>query len=357
MRRLRVAVIGAGRLGSIHARLAAALPDVELVAVVDPSPAARAAVTRELGVPSLAHYSEIREPLDAAVVAAPTAMHYELCRELLQRDLHVLVEKPMTSTTAQAQSLVALANQRRRVLQVGHVERFNPAFVAAQRYCQEPCYIEAARTSSFTCRSVDIGVVFDLMIHDLDLVLSLVDSPLVSVQAAGTPVIGPHEDMAQARLTFASGCVANLTASRTSYVPQRTMQIYHRSGFVGMNLAEKTAVHIQPAAAVRQGLDVAHLSDLEREQMRTRLFEDFLPLVALPVEDTNAIGDELREFVACIQTGAVPRVSGEAGCQAVEVAEWVQEEIAAYQARLHRPATLPLPQRSDNSVWPRRQAG
>ncbi len=353
MSRLRIAVIGAGRLGRIHARLLTTLPEAELVAVVDPLPDAREPLARELEVRSAASHREIMSEIDAAVVASPTVEHHPICAELLAGKIHVLVEKPMAPTASQAQDLVAIAHRHRRILQVGHVERFNPAFQAAQAYCDEPCYIEAHRTSGFTCRSTDIGVVLDLMIHDLDLVLSMTSSELVDVQAVGTAVFGPHEDMAQARLRFANGCVANLTASRTSYTAQRSMQIYHRTGFVSIDFGDKTATSIRPDVRLKNGLDVNSLTECQRDAIRTRLFDDYLLRRPIVVDNTNAILEEQRDFLQCIRTGAVPRVSAESACRAVEVAEWIQEEIGAYLAALHRPATIRLPQPAPL----RRQAG
>src|SRR5262245_15209090 len=225
MNRLRVAVIGVGHLGRIHARLMAQASEAELVAVIDPSSEARAAVGAELKIPALAHYQSLLGQIDAAIVATPSRLHHAVAIDLLKHGVHVFVEKPMTLNVGDASDLIAAAAAHDLVLQVGHVERFNPALLAATPHLSEPKYIDAVRSGPFTCRSVDIGVVLDLMIHDIDVVLSLVGDELVSVEALGAAVFGPNEDWAQARLTFEGGCVANLFASRVAWQAQRTMQI------------------------------------------------------------------------------------------------------------------------------------
>ncbi len=226
MNRLRVAVIGAGRLGGFHAQKLAQLPEVELVGVADPVESQRSRVAAECRTAAFADYRELCGRIDAAVVAVPTRLHHALGKELLRRGIHVLMEKPLTPTAAEADELVALARRQRLVLQVGHVERFNPALAAASPHLRSPHYLEAVRASGFTFRSTDVGVVLDLMIHDLDVVLSLVRSELRRVDAMGISVLGGHEDVANARLEFANGCVAALSASRVSYEPVRHMQIW-----------------------------------------------------------------------------------------------------------------------------------
>jgi predicted dehydrogenase len=338
---LRVAVIGAGRLGHIHAQLLQQHADVRLVGVVDPDPAARRRAAEAFRVAAVDHYHELLGNVDAAVVAAPTLQHFTLSRDLLRHGVHLLVEKPLTTSLAEADELIRLARYQRLVLQVGHVERFNPAIAAAAPHLEAPCYFEAVRTSGYSCRSTDIGVVLDLMIHDLDLLLSLVDSAVSSVQAVGATVIGPHEDMAQARITFADGCVANLTASRTSFRAQRTVQVYGRRGMVSLDLAQRTAQRVR----------------LSQEQLRNRLFQDYLPIQTLEVPERNALLDEQRDFLASIRTGRSPRVSGTDARRALDVALRIQQEIAEFERRMRHtawPATTPaLP----DILPPRRQAG
>jgi predicted dehydrogenase len=360
MRPLQIAVIGGGRLGTIHARLAQSIPELRLTAVVEPDAARHEGLSRELGVPVVEHYQSIWGDLDAAIVAAPTVCHHAIAADLLRRGVHVLVEKPITSTSEEARELVELAEQQHLVLQVGHVERFNPAFRAALPHLDTPFYLEAVRSSGYTCRSIDVGVVFDLMIHDLDIVLSLVASPVVDVQAIGTSVFGPHEDLAQARLTFANGCVANLTASRTSDQPRRRLDVYQREAYARIDFADKRAELISVSERVLAGIDVAQLPESEKDRIRTRLFEDYLPRAELAVTDHNAIVHEQRDFAESIWTGREPRVTGRAACRAVEVAEQIQQRIRAFQLKLREPTLLPVPaalSAFDSTPRTRRQAG
>jgi predicted dehydrogenase len=218
-RKLRVGVVGAGHLGTIHARLVRTIDDVQLVGIADPDAAARERIAAEIETDVCADHRQLIGRIDAAILAAPTDHHYWIGMELAEAGIHLLVEKPLALTVAEADALVRATRSRNLILQVGHVERFNPAFTAAAARLQRPRFIDAVRASGYTGRSTDVGVVLDLMIHDIDLVLSLVPSEVVEVEAVGTAVLGPHEDLAHARLRFANGCLANLSASRVSYEP------------------------------------------------------------------------------------------------------------------------------------------
>jgi predicted dehydrogenase len=325
---LRVAVIGAGHLGRIHARLAATLEDIELVAVVDSVEAARTNVAQEINSRPVANFREVVGEIEAAIVATPTTSHHAIGMELLRCGVPLLIEKPLALTTEQANDLVNLARQKGLVLQVGHVERYNPALSAVEADVRDPKYIEATRTSGYTFRSTDIGVVLDVMIHDLDVVLSLAKSPVVEVQALGISVLGGHEDMATARLAFASGCVATLSASRVSYQQRRTMSIFTSRGSASINFATHEATVVRPSDAVlRREFRVDQLSGEERTYWKEHLFDELLvraPLTATPI---NAIQEEQRDFVAAVRTGKTPRVDGAAGRDAVAVAELIRERI------------------------------
>ncbi len=211
--RIRLAVIGAGHLGRIHARLAQQVEGVDVVGVVDPLPEARRLAEAHCQAPVLADYHDLLDKIDAAVVATPTRFHHVVSVELLERGIHLLVEKPLATTVAEADAMLAAACRQGAIVQVGHIERFNPSWNQPEvlPLVRDPKYIEAARCSGYTFRSTDIGVVLDLMIHDLDLALHFAHSPVRNVQAFGISVLGSNEDLAQARLEFANGCVANLT--------------------------------------------------------------------------------------------------------------------------------------------------
>lgn len=336
MRDLRVAVIGAGHLGRIHARLLKTVPGAELVAVVDPVADARDLVADEAGVRGFARHEEV-DGLDAAIVATTTEHHHAVGLALLQRNLHLLIEKPLARTQSEGAELVQEADSRRLILQVGHVERFNPAWRAVQSHIRRPRYIEAVRTSGYTFRSIDIGAVLDLMIHDLDLVLSVVRSELVDVEAMGSTIFGPCEDMAHAHLRFANGSIANLNASRTSFQAQRTMQLVSERSYVGVDFGAPSAKYVRPSRAVLRGeIDVRQLSRGEREKMRNTLFTDLLPVRDLAVAPGNAILDEQTEFCDCIRHGSQPTVPGEHGLRTVAVAERILEQIGRSEIVTHR---------------------
>jgi predicted dehydrogenase len=330
--KLRVAVIGVGHLGKIHARLLAQVEGAELVAVVDPVAEARQQVAAELGTIGLADHTPLVGQIDAAIVATPTRYHHAVALDLLRNGVHVFVEKPVTLNVGDADDLVRTAESRSLVLQVGHVERFNPALIAAAPHLAEPKYIDAVRAGAYTCRSTDIGVVLDLMIHDIDAVLSLVQDELVQVEALGAAVFGPNEDWAQARLTFAGGCVANLFASRVAWQSRRSMHVICRNASAEIDFSAKQAKLMRPGDDVSSGeIDVNALSPSERTHLKDNLFTDYLPLVDLPITESNALLQEQREFAAAIRGQAAVRVSGRDGRRALDVAERILTDIAAHR--------------------------
>ena len=329
---IRIAVIGVGHLGKIHAKLARSVDSAILVGVVDPVREAREAVAAELGTLAFASHTALIGQIDAAIIATPTRFHHAVAADLLAHGIHVFVEKPMTLNVGDADDLIAAAAKGRLVLQVGHVERFNPALVAAQPHLTEPKYIEAVRAGAYSCRSTDIGVVLDLMIHDIDVVLSLVQDEVVSVQALGAAVLGPNEDWAQARLQFAGGCVANLSASRVAMQPQRWMQVVSHDRFLAIDFAARQAQLMRPSAAVLAGdVDVNVLTPVEKAHLKDHLFTDYLPTEQLPIDESNALLEEQRQFVAAIQGQGHVSVSGRDGRQALDVAERILVDIAAHR--------------------------
>lgn len=332
MSTLRVAVVGAGHLGRIHARLLGALERVELVAVADPSPAARQRAAAEIGAATEADYRALYGRIDAAVVATPTRLHREVAGELLQRGIHCLVEKPLAATLAQASELVGAAQRAGAVLQVGHVEQFNPAFAAARPHLHGAKYVEATRRGGFTFRSTDVGVVLDLMIHDLDLVLSLTDAPLVSVRALGVALVGRHEDVAQAWLEFADGLVANLSASRLAGQSCRQMQVWSAHALAQIDFGERSARVVRPSEAIlRRQIDVERLSAEELSNLKDCLGSEHFPCETLVVPDRNAIADELSDFIDAIGQRRPPRVDGGRGRAALAAAEQILDSIARHR--------------------------
>ncbi len=331
MKKLRIAVVGAGRLGGFHAQKIAKRDDLDFVAVVDPMESNRSRVAAECRTEALPDCSSLKGRIDAALVAAPTSLHGPVARELLDAGIHLLVEKPLCPTRDEADELVALARHRNVVLQTGHVERFNPAFEAAVRRIDNPKYIEAVRTSGFTFRSTDVGVVLDVMIHDIDLVLSLVRSPVRRVDALGMSVVGGHEDVANARIEFDSGCVASLSASRVSYESIRRMQAWSADGFAAIDFAARSATIVRPSETLlRREYDVDALSPAQLAHDREHFAEEHLPREQLAFDAVDALALELDDFVTSIRTGGEPRCTGEAGRDALAVAERILTGIAAH---------------------------
>jgi predicted dehydrogenase len=329
--KLRMAVVGAGRLGGFHAQKLAARSDVTLVAVVDPVSECRQRVAAECRTEAKANYADLLNQLDAAVIAAPTSLHHAVARDFIEAGVHLLVEKPLCATRVEADELVAAARRRRVVLQVGHVERFNPAFRAAAGRVSQPKYVEAVRASGYTFRSTDVGVVLDLMIHDIDLVLSLVKSPLRKVDALGVSVVGGHEDVANARLEFESGCVATLSASRVSYEPVRRMQVWSARAFADIDFAARTTTLVHPSETLlRRRFQVEGLTPEGVDHYRQHFAEEHLPREQLTCDTVDALALEIDDFVESIRTSRDPQVSGEAGRDALAVAEQILGRIHAH---------------------------
>ena len=332
MNKLRLAVIGAGHLGQFHAKLLAKADDVELVGVVDPLPGARQNVAVACGTWAYADHREIVDRIDGAIVATPTKYHHQVAMDLLRRGIPVLVEKPLASTVAQCDELAIVARRKGIILQVGHIERFNPALTAAMPYLREPKYIESVRAAGFTFRSTDIGIVLDLMIHDLDIVMALADSPVKSVQAMGIAIVGKHEDVAHARLEFENGCVANLSASRVSPALKRQMQVWASRAYGVVDFGNRTASVIRPSEAIlRRQIDVETLDSDQKVWLKDNLTTEHLPMETLTVENRNAMEDEQRDFIDSVQHGRSPRVSGEAGRDVVALADRILDEIAQHR--------------------------
>lgn len=327
MSQLRIAVIGAGHLGRIHAKLLGQVDGADLAAVSDPFEQARQNAAELFSVPTVADYKELIPNIDAAVIAAPTDMHAEIASDLLKAGKHVFVEKPLTIYREDARRLALIASSRNLTLQVGHVERFNPAFTALENLATDVKYVEATRASSFPGRCLDVGVVMDLMIHDLDLVLSMTDASVTSIAASGLSVISNHDDIAEARVEFGCGLVANLKASRISPAPARRMTVFGSNGYAEIDFGSPALSVVRPCdTVVNRTFDLA----VETENplgYSEQLFSSRLKCETLELEPRNAILDELHDFVISIQTGISPAVDGAAGARAVDVAERILESI------------------------------
>jgi predicted dehydrogenase len=333
MTQTRMAVIGVGHLGQHHARILASMPDVDLVGVVDANANQAATVGNKFQAPFYDSYEPLFGKVDAVTVVTPTSFHHMVACEFLKRGIPVLVEKPMCKTVEQANELIDLARAANVPLQVGHIERFNPAFEELARRPIRPAFVEAERHGPFTGRSIDIGAVLDLMIHDLDLILTLVGGPVKDVHAVGASVFGGHEDMVNARLVFESGCVAHVTASRISAKPKRRLRIWASEGYAGIDFVSRKLTLVQASDELRQnGIRLEKLDLAKRMKLKDELFGRHLEVMSV---DGDRKGDqltaELRNFVDCVRTNTTPRVSGEAGRDALALAVRVLESVRSHQ--------------------------
>ena len=331
MKPLQIAVIGAGHLGRIHAKLLAQVDDANLVAIVDPFESARQTAQSLFDVPTFASCDDVIDKIDAAIIASPSDCHAEMATTLLSANKHVFVEKPITVDAADADRIVQLAHARRRILQVGHVERFNPAWTAAADITKDAKYVEGVRASRFPGRCLDVGVVMDLMIHDIDLVLSLTSAPLRDCRATGMAIVSGHEDVAEARLEFECGLVANLKASRISPQPARLMKTYGPNGYAEIDFGSLAVQAIRPDAAILdRTFDLAEATP-NPLKFADQLFDEFLKTSKIQAEPRNAILDELHDFVISIRSQTEPTVTGLAGSRAVVVAGKILAQIAAHR--------------------------
>jgi predicted dehydrogenase len=319
MTRLRMAVVGVGHLGKEHARILAGLPDVELVGVADVNAEQAQAVARRLGTQAFTDYWPLLNLVDAASIVVPTTYHHAVAAEFLSRGIPLLVEKPLAATLREAELLVKLAAAHGAVLQVGHIERFNPAFEQLRRRPLRPKFVSCERVGPYTGRSTDIGVVLDLMIHDLDLLLALTGAPARDVEAVGVSLFGGHEDVANARLRFADGCIADVTASRASAAPSRRMHVWAPEGYARVDFRQRRLFLAQPSEQMRRrGLGPADLVGGHVESLE------------IDCNQGDQLTRELQEFVTCVRTGARPRAGGTEGRDALALAERVLQSLRSH---------------------------
>jgi len=309
MRKVRTAVIGVGHLGRFHAQKYAVLAEAELVAVVDANEENRARVAAETGCRAVADYRELLGEVDAVSIATPTPLHYPIARDCLDHGLHVLVEKPITTTLEEARSLVETAARLGRVLQVGHLERFNAAILALAGTLRTPRFVESHRLAPFKERGTDVNVVLDLMIHDIDLIQSLVGAPIESIDAVGSSVFSAGLDIANARIRYANGCVANTTASRVSMKMERKLRLFQDDAYISIDLQQKVLTIVRKPPA---GTDVPKGQVLIEERT---------------YDQGDALLQEIEAFLHSIRTGTPPVVSGEDGLRALETATRITQMV------------------------------
>ena len=328
---LPVAVIGAGHMGRHHVRTYADLRDVRLVAVIDRDLDRARRLAEPLQVRFADRWTPELGDIAAVSVAVPTVHHLEISRPLIERGIHVLIEKPLAPTAADAEQIAALARQHNVIVQVGHTERFNPVVRAVDRLGLHPKFVETHRISPFTFRSADVGVVFDLMIHDIDILLHLVNDEVQRVDAVGVNVLGPHEDIANARVTFKGGAVANLTASRLALKTERKLRVFAEKAYVSLDYHKKVGV----AITLDKNLDVIKLArEHNIEDLAQMAGLDFGKLVhvePLAIDNKDPLRDELETFVDCVRTHRQPPVSATDGVAAVRLAEQIVASLKTHR--------------------------
>jgi len=333
MERIRVAVVGVGALGRHHARILSQMPEAELVAVSDANEQQGRSVAASCGCEWTPDYRTLLNQVDAVSIVVPTFLHRAIASEFLCRSIPVLVEKPLTSNVADGAVLVRLAGEHGVPLQVGHIERFNPAFQAASDRVKNPKYIRCERVSPYAFRSMDIGAVHDLMIHDIELTLSLVGEMPSQVEAFGVTLVGGQEDCIQARLKFPGGCVADLTANRVAPGFVRQMQCWSESGCVIADLNARSVTAFSPGAAMLNGelpFELVQQKKADPAVLKPEIFTKFIHQEQFNCSDADALTAELRSFLACVRTGQTPLVSGEQGLAALQVAEAILTSVRTH---------------------------
>lgn len=322
-RGVKIGVVGVGSLGYHHARILRGVKDAELVGIHDASPARLAEVASSLGVTPFAEMAELLERVDAVVVAVPTTSHEAVALEAIGRGVHVMIEKPIAPTLEAADRILEAATAAGVIVQIGHVERFNGALRACEPFLDTPLFVESHRLAPFGVRGTDVAVVLDLMIHDLDLVLSLVSRPVTSITAVGVPVLSASPDIANARLEFEGGCVANLTASRVSLERMRKIRFFQPSGYISLDLANGVGEYLR----LRGGVTYE-----PGQPFSARSLEEIIERVPLVSDGTEPLAAELESFVSAVLGRSAVVVSGEDGRRALRVALEIIERIEEHVA-------------------------
>jgi predicted dehydrogenase len=309
MKKLRVGVIGVGYLGQFHAEKYVRMNDVDLVGVVDIDKSRAETVAEKVNTKAFIEHQALFGKVDAVSIAVPTPVHFVIAKDFLQNDIDIMIEKPITETTEEADELIHLAESRDLIIQVGHLERFNPAIVALKDIVKKPMFIESHRLSIFQGRCTDVSVVLDLMIHDIDLILNFVRSDISAVYASGVPVVSEHVDIANARLEFKSGCVANVTASRISTKNERKIRLFQRDAYVSVDFSKKEITAIQQDSNVDCGL----IPGMDVKQVS--------------FETGDALENELKSFVNAVIHRETPEVTAQMGRDALEIALNIMGQI------------------------------
>ncbi len=318
MKKLRVGVVGAGYLGRFHAEKYARMDDVELIGVVDINKSQAEDVAGRVNTKAYPNHQHLFGKVDAVSIVVPTPAHFSIAKDFLENNIDVLIEKPMAETTEEADELIRFSKSKNLIIQVGHLERFNPAVVALQNIIKKPMFIESHRLSIYKDRCTDVSVVLDLMIHDIDIILNFVRSEITGIHAAGIPVISGQVDIANARLEFKSGCIANVTASRISTKNERKIRLFQKNAYISVDFANQGITVIQQNDNIEGGL----IPGMEIKQ--------------LSFKKGDALEDELKSFVKAVRRREAPEVTGQMGRDALKIALSIMKQISDTNSRFLR---------------------
>ena len=316
MKKLRVGVVGVGYLGKFHTEKYANMENVDLVGVVDLDKSKAEKIAAQFNTLSFSHHKDLINKIDAASIVASTPEHYTVARDFLENGIDVMIEKPITTSIEDADKLIALAKEKKLIIQVGHLERFNPAVIALRNIIKKPMFIESHRLSFYKERGIDVSVVLDLMIHDIDLISNFVKSELKSVHASGVPVISDHVDIANARLEFKNGCVANITASRISIKNERKIRLFQKDAYISVDFSNYKITIIRKTGANKKGL----IPGMEIEN--------------ISFQQGDALNDELISFVKAVRNRTSPEVTGEMGRDALKIAIATMQQMKNANSKL-----------------------
>lgn len=326
---IKVGQVGVGHLGERHCDILTSIADAQLIGVYDIDAERSQSIANKIKVQSFTSFQDLLSEVEAVIVAVPTRNHFEIVKEALDNKRHVFVEKPITSAVPEAEEIVQMARQNDLVLQVGHIERYNPAFTNLTSRKLEPMFIEAHRLASFDIRGTDVAVVLDLMIHDLDLILNLVASPIQRIDASGLAVVSPEIDIANARVQFQNGCVANITASRISQKKMRKMRLFQRDAYISMDFLTRCSeiYKLEPEPDVRAPKAFL-LGSMEKNGVKK-----YFSYEKVNGENEDALKSELASFIKCVITGEKPLVDGEAAKKVLQVATEITSIIEEQNMR------------------------
>tara|TARA_B110000208_G_C11783450_1_gene434714 strand:+ start:1870 stop:2853 length:984 start_codon:yes stop_codon:yes gene_type:complete len=319
---LKIGVLGAGHLGKIHIKCILQIEEYELVGFYDPDKKVTEDVKNQFNIKSFDSLAELIENCDVVDIVTPTLSHYDCARSAIMASKHIFIEKPITNTTEEAKSLMNLAEEAKVKVQVGHVERFNPAFLSVQNTIENPMFIETHRLAEFNARGTDVSVIHDLMIHDIDIILSIVKSNVKRISANGVAVVSETPDIANARIEFDNGCVANLTASRVSLTSMRKTRIFQKNAYITIDFSNKTSQILQLSEVTEKTDEFSILLDLGKDKKKKEI-----NFVKPEIKENNAIKDELTSFAKSILNNHQPLVTVEDGYNALRIASIIHDKM------------------------------